>query len=271
MRGRVHKRARSRPFKSVLSVDVQYGIRMPNLKISKQNTIQITGCCNMALLGAILSHLATQYNGRGFTVTQPACAGFVCDIVLSNVFFRMPANRLARGPPRERLDRTAVCTAFNNSSDAQAIATFEPLLNDASVSIKLFDREQPNRGYVYPWWSRDPETQARGWRLLNEAGFQSLLMSLSIRGPAPKERPICHTFRIFGSGSVVQVGRWPQTMAIKRQHVVSVLLSVCDETRRRRLHTVESCHEVVAHTGRLQGLKQLTLWPWLGVAATTSP
>ena len=42
-RGRLKKRLRRNPFRSVLSVDVQYKTFMPNLKISDRNTVQATG------------------------------------------------------------------------------------------------------------------------------------------------------------------------------------------------------------------------------------
>lgn len=263
MRGSVPKRSRSRPFKSVLSVDVQYGSRMPNLKISKQHTIQITGCCSMHLLGAILNHLTEEYSQRGFFVSDPQCAGFVCDIVLSNVFFRMPSARLGRHR-RGRLDRAAVCEAFNTSERCPpAIATFEPLLNDASVSIKLFDRKRPNAGFVYPWWSRSPVTQAQGWRLLNNSGFQSLVNQQHARPCVQGDRPICHTFRIFGSGSVVQVGRWPETMAVQREYVESVILSVS-----KNGSTSGPAHHRPMNVVVLsRGLKQQTLLGWLTPAS----
>ena len=217
MRGAVKKRIHSKPFKSVLSVDIQFGMRMPNLKISKQNTIQVTGCCQMSLLSAILSHLTTTYRGLGVTITDPSTAGFLCDIVLSNVFFKMP---VAKGCGK--LNRAKICKAFNECNDRpKAIATFEPLLNDASVSVKFFDNERPNQGYVYPFWAEDSAIQQNGWRVLNEAGFRMILPSV-----IPKDRPICHTFRVFSSGSVVQVGRWPQSMTQQQSQVQLVIQSV---------------------------------------------
>lgn len=44
-RGNLAKRLRrAHSFRSVLSLDVEYGGYMPNLKISRRNTIQATGC-----------------------------------------------------------------------------------------------------------------------------------------------------------------------------------------------------------------------------------
>ena len=253
MRGGVSKRINSKPFKSVLSVDIQHGKRMPNLKISKQNTIQITGCCEMGLLDAILLHLTTTYLGRGFVVTNQ-CAGFVCDIVLSNVFFKVPSN----GPYKQQLDRETVCEAFNAIDGyPKAIAIFEPLLNDASVSIKFFDDERPNNGHVFPVWSTNRQIQNDGWRLLDDVGFQAVLPEV-----AQKDRPICHTFRIFESGSVVQVGRWPVTMAMQRQRVEAVITSVCRDKGSKRPRTVSTHHDT-AYSPKLQGLRQGTLWTWL--------
>lgn len=258
MRGCVPKRISSKPFKSVLSVDIQHGTHMPNLKISRQNTIQITGCCDMALLDAILWHLTTTYHDRGFTVTDPDSAGFVCDIVLSNVFFKTPTD----GPHRKgQLNRELVCEAFNAiDGHPKAVAIYEPLLNDASVSIKFFDDERPNDGHVYPLWSHNRQIQAHGWRLLNNLGFQAILPTVEL-----KDRPICHTFRIFGSGSVVQVGRWPETMAIQQGRVEAVILSVYQLSRSLRPRSIEANAE---HTNSFPvpfplRLRQRTLWSWL--------
>ena len=59
---------------------------MPNFKISARNTIQATGCQNMAIIGEILHWLVTTYCGRGITVLDPAAAGFVGDVVMTNIF-----------------------------------------------------------------------------------------------------------------------------------------------------------------------------------------
>ena len=272
MRGHVKKRIHSKPFKSVLSVDIQSGIRMPNLKISKQNTIQITGCCRMSLLDAILSHLTTTYQGLGVTITDPSAAGFLCDIVLSNVFFKMPVSKGCG-----KLNRAKVCTAFNECNDRpKAIATFEPLLNDASVSVKFFDNERPNLGYIYPLWSQDSVAQQNGWRVLNETGFRTILPSVT-----PKDRPICHTFRVFSSGSVVQVGRWPQSMTRQQSQVELVIQSVSasdqqtsdqaesprDRPSRKLEDITEDSHSRIQsqqqQSVRFQNLKQNNLLLWL--------
>ena len=56
-RGDLPKRMYRPPFRSVLSMDVEYKGAMPNLKISGRNTIQATGCQNMEVLSQILGYL----------------------------------------------------------------------------------------------------------------------------------------------------------------------------------------------------------------------
>ena len=125
-RGRLNKRMRSmQSFRSVLSMDVEYNGYMPNLKVSARNTVQVTGAQNMDALGAILHHLLTQYEGRGFDVVDRNRAGFVGDVVLANVHFRMNL-RLDRGRLRDRV----------NQERGPFLASYEPLVRHVSVSLK---------------------------------------------------------------------------------------------------------------------------------------
>ena len=126
-RGRLLKRMRSsQSFRSVLSMDIEYDGYMPNLKISARNTVQITGAQDMNAIGAILHHLVHTYSGKGIVVEHRDFApGFVGDVVLANVHFRMnmrlhqgflsnPNETLCHRPfqaarPRERGTRTFHC------------------------------------------------------------------------------------------------------------------------------------------------------------------
>ena len=63
-RGTLDKRMQSSPFRSVLSLDIEYKGAMPNLKISNRNTIQATGCQDMQILGEILGFLVHTYRNR---------------------------------------------------------------------------------------------------------------------------------------------------------------------------------------------------------------
>lgn len=228
-RGNLPKRLFGVPFRSVLSMDIECGGGMPNLKISDRNTIQPGVCVcdaspnpqhpsctrpcasrprdarlggngqadllffrgkkkhgrspsgtqNMDMLAHILRFLVTRYRDRGFTVvsgnggtsSQPPPA-FVGDIVLANVHFKL-GWRVDRGRLRDVTNNeyaTAKKTAF--------VASYEPLVNDVSVSIKVWahggvwrgtekkllfrvwsqqkhfeDDPLPNDGAVYPLWS----------------------------------------------------------------------------------------------------------------------
>jgi hypothetical protein len=62
-------------------------MHMPNFKISGRNTIQATGCQNMAIIGEILQWLVATFRDRGIQVHDEATAGFVGDVVMTNIFY----------------------------------------------------------------------------------------------------------------------------------------------------------------------------------------
>lgn len=227
-RGNLDKRMQSTPFRSVLSLDVEYKGSMPNLKISNRNTIrpggqpvvvprwvQATGCQNMEVLSDILHYLVTTYRNRGFDVPEPEYAAgpvaFVGDIVLANIHFKLGW----------RVDRTRLRDVMNQDQGV-FVASYEPLVRDVSVSIKAWGAESahlqcppappphfeddplPNDGAVYPMWSLGAPNQ---WTTVRYADVLRLVPHSTIR-----QRPRCHTFRVFATGSVVQVGRWPHSM-----------------------------------------------------------
>lgn len=142
-RGWLSKRMRSQQsFRSVLSMDVEYNGFMPNLKISGRNTLQVTGAQDLQALGQILRYLVTTYNGRGFNVNVNTPSGFVGDVVLANVHFKM-SFRLDRAKLRDRV----------NAERSSFIASYEPLVRDVSVSLKYMNHDPlPNNGSVYPRW-----------------------------------------------------------------------------------------------------------------------
>jgi hypothetical protein len=197
------------PFRSVLSMDVEYRGAMPNLKISTRNTIQATGCQNMEVLSEILYYLFTTYRGRGFNPiidvgldTPPRPIAFVGDIVLANVHFKLG----------RRIDRIRLRDAINRSTERRGfVASYEPLVRDVSVSIKHLEDEQlPNAGAVHPMWTyndRCDRSPGSGWTTVRYQDLMRMVPNAVI-----KRRPRCHTFRVFATGSVVQVGRWPQSM-----------------------------------------------------------
>ena len=122
--GTLDKRMQSTPFRSVLSLDIEYRGAMPNLKISNRNTIQATGCQDMQLLGEILAFLVCSYQDRGFDL--PPAAGlrrqpvtFVGDIVLANIHYKL-GWRVDRLRLRDVMNE--VCRDF--------VASYEPLVRD---------------------------------------------------------------------------------------------------------------------------------------------
>lgn len=194
-RGTLKKRQECAPFRSVVSLDVQLGKCMPNLKISRRNTVQATGCQDMESFGRILHYLSVTYMGSGFSSPNPHLpAGYVGDIVLANVHFHIgwPVNR--------ELLRDSI-----NMKQGKGIgvATYEPMLRDVSVTVKYMDNVTPNQGHVYPSWSL---TTAK-WTLVPSGEVNRMAPQAGLR-----EAARCQTFRIFATGSVVHVGRWPCAM-----------------------------------------------------------
>lgn len=87
----------------------------------------------------------------------------------------------------------------------QFVASYEPLVNDVSVSIKHLDHGPlPNDGAVYPRWTlNDHHT----WSTVSYSEAMRLVPTAAIRTQTRID-----TFRVFATGSVVQVGRWPCSM-----------------------------------------------------------
>jgi hypothetical protein len=234
-RGDLLKRMRNNPFRSVLSMDVEFNGCMPNLKISNRNTIQATetdpihfflvvfhelcsskGCQDMQTMSDILGFLVNTYRNRGFNDIHPrcpaidGCPGFVGDIVLANVHFKLGW----------RVDRTKLRDVLNTQS-TQFIASYEPFIRDVSVSIKHYDSNPlPNSGAVYPRWS----CKLNGWSAVAYHDVMRLVPHAAI-----KQRPHCHTFRVFATGSVVQVGRWPWSMQTVYHHFFTYMMALHDQ------------------------------------------
>lgn len=107
---------------SFLAVIAHYPLRTP-------------GCQDLQALGDILSFLVTTYEGRGFSRTPQStegpgvAVGFVGDVVLANVYFRLGF----------KLDRGKLRDAVNDQSGGMFLASYEPLVRDVSVNIKFMD------------------------------------------------------------------------------------------------------------------------------------
>lgn len=231
-RGHLEKRMkRPQTFRSVLSMDIAYRGSMPNLKVSNRNTIQLTGCQDLAALGDILHHLVTTYEGRGFTLAEGASTtarpGFVGDVVLANVYFRLGF----------KLDRGRLRDAVNDRSGGMFLASYEPLVRDVSVNIKFLDDDPlPMGGAVYPRWT----LAENRWTTVNANEAIRLAPHVNLKC---QEKQV-QSLRVFASGSVIQIGRWPGSMTKLldgfREYVNRIQSSVADaDTARQR--TLDSC------------------------------
>ena len=220
-RGTLAKRLRAaQTFRSVLSVDVEHQGYMPNLKISARNTVQVTGAQDMQVLGDILHYLVTEYAGRGFTLSkQVPCPGFVGDVVLANVHFRL----------NFRLDRLRLRDCVNSEMrGGPFIASYEPLVRDVSVSIKHADDSPlPNGGAVYPRWSFSDNQ----WITVTLAEAMRLVPHINLKAAVPR----ITSLRVFQSGSVIIVSRWPSDMR-------SVYAKFYEAVRRLRKKIIDPEH-----------------------------
>jgi hypothetical protein len=198
-RGTLRKRLRAaQTFRSVLSLDVEHRGFMPNLKVSARNTVQVTGAQDMEVLGDILHFLVTAYRGRGFEVVDNGGMrpGFVGDVVLANVHFRL----------NFRLDRLRLRDCVNGDMcGGPFIASYEPLVRDVSVSIKHADNSPlPNGGAVYPRW----DLAENKWCTVTLAEAMHLVPHINLKAVVPR----ITSLRVFQSGSVIVVSRWPSEM-----------------------------------------------------------
>lgn len=211
-KGTVAKRMNVAPFKSVLSMDIQYADMMPNIKISARNTIQITGCCSFGLLRHMLLFFVSDHMACGVKIFDPIQAGFIIDIVLSNLFFRLPG----------AVDRSDVLVAFRARNHPTAVACYERLTRDPSVTVKIFNNKLPNNDEIYVrWFYNDIITpqQPSQWQSITHEDVRRILPIRSPHAPTI----LCTTFRVFGSGSIVQVGRWPSCMFKDKQIIDDIL------------------------------------------------
>lgn len=206
-RGNLAKRMRcGKSFRSVLSLDVECGGHMPNLKISRRNTIQATGVQDLRALGAILQHLVAQYGtgGRGIDVVNAADAGFVGEVVLANLQFRLD------WPVRREQLRDSINAMHGGGP---FLASFEPLVNDVSVSVKHASAAPlPCDGAVYPRL-RLAADAAPTWTAVTEPEVRKLAPGANLSGGAAGAAAVRVTsLRVFASGCTVVVGRWPGEM-----------------------------------------------------------
>lgn len=114
------------------------------------------------------------------------------------------------------------------------MASYEPLVSDVSVSVKFLDEEPlPNAGAVclgsslpggeeapsnrHPRWS----VRRGAWYLVNIQEVHNLVPHATLH----TEHRV-GTFRVFQTGSVVQVGRWPCSMEMAQQRFLKQMLQM---------------------------------------------
>ena len=185
----------------------------------------------MEVLGDILHFLCREYRDRGVRVTGSAgAAGFVGDVVLANVHFRLNY-RVDRARLRDRV----------NAERGPFIASYEPLVRDVSVSLKYVDASPlPNAGAVHPRWFLDTNL----WTTVTIAMARQLVPHINVKVASPR----ITSLRVFQSGSVIIVSRWPVEMhavyACFQQSMQRIRKHVLDaEFARQR--TITECWGIV--------------------------
>lgn len=153
-------------------------------------------------------------------------AGFVGDVVLANVHFKMNM-RLDRAKLRDRV----------NSERGPFLASYEPLVRDVSVSMKFMnDTPLPNDGSVYPQWNLSGNT----WSTVTLAEARRFVPHVNIRTMAVRVTSL----RVFQSGSVIIVSRWPVEMALvhdKFVHCMHEYRHAIMDAQFAKVRTIESC------------------------------
>lgn len=228
------RQKRKRPFHSMLTLDVAYRNKMPHFKLSRQNSIHVTGCCDISMLQQILTFLVDTYENRGFQKHADAPRGFVMDIVMSNLSFEFVVPRAAAtaavghaqkpiryktktAPSRSRdsffsgNELSSVAERINTEStpDCTWTALLKRGLNTLNV-IVYRNEERCNilDGCVYAFYSEGVWTMLSREDLSDRFGIQ-----LGYRSRTD-------SFRVFQTGSVVHVGRWPQHMYHLQQQLL---------------------------------------------------
>jgi hypothetical protein len=223
-----------RRFFSMLTLDVACQNKTPHLKLSRQNTIHVTGCCDMDLLQRIISHLLQKYENRGFQCG--ANHGFVLDIVMSNLSFQfvLPDQPGASTPHTGR-QRDIFLTPHQLRKMTEAINA--DVTTDGCIWTAILKNKQNTLNIIVYRNNPDSETQGgeiypfyadNTWTMLDEAAvFNRFNIRMGFRSRND-------SFRIFQTGSVVHVGRWPFHMYRLQQKLLLITERVLLTSNRER-------------------------------------
>jgi hypothetical protein len=140
------------------------------------------------------------------------------------------------------LDRTRLRDVVN-AERGPFIASYEPLVRDVSVSLKYADDAPlPNGGSVHPRWSLGENR----WETVPLAEALRLVPHINLKAA---DAVRVSSLRVFQSGSVIIVARWPEEM----RHVHGRFLDSMRRLRRRvidpefaRQRTIPECWPLFA-------------------------
>ena len=153
-------------------------------------------------------------------------ADHVGDIVLSNVHFKL----------NFRVDRLRLRDKVNEQR-AAFVASYEPLIRDVSVSLKYANNNPlPNGGAVYPRWN----LMTNEWSTVEFGEAMRLVPHINIKPQGPR----ITSLRVFQSGSVIIVSRWPVEMThvyTSFRDLMMVLRPVVVDKNQARQMTIDQC------------------------------
>ena len=215
-------------FRSMLNMDVAYNGKIPHFKISSRNTIHVTGCCQATMLCTKIRYLLHRYMNNGLTLCPGAqdhtsinskSVGFVSDVVMSNVSFVQNVHEIPVHVPR----MVDIGKAINDDvTDEGCNWTAVVRQRQSTLNVVAFGAKTDWKAqFVFAFV---PLRSQLDWYFIKPTDA-STIWNLRIG-----TRSACDSFRIFQSGSVVQVGRWPTQMIERQSQLLSLLSSFKTQT-----------------------------------------
>lgn len=178
----------TRQFKKMVALHVYMGDSMPNVRISHEGTMHVTGCLHLGLVGELLTFLRG-LPGISFDDDTP----FVVDTVLTNVRFVLGYD----------VDRWMLRQVVNGDGQRWS-AVYEPQSEHVAVSVSCRTDAPTTPASSLPCFSiRD------GWSNTTIADMMHFLRP----GAQPRRKAPRHTFRVFANGTVTFACVWPPELA----------------------------------------------------------
>lgn len=193
----------NRQFKKMVALHIYMGDSLPNVRISHEGTMHITGCLHLGLVGELLLFLRG-LPGIEFDEDTP----FVVDTVLTNVRFVLGYD----------VDRWMLRQAVNCDKQRWS-AVYEPQSEHVAVSVSCRTDAPTKPTSSLPCFSvRD------GWSVTTIADMMRFLRP----GAQPRRKAPRHTFRVFANGTVTFACVWPPELTPVFSQFMQLMQAVRD-------------------------------------------